>query len=240
MEHSLPRFYHTNLNADPLLLEGQEAQHALKVLRMQTGDQLELFDGLGKVAVATIINQNKRSCHLQVLALNHEPRSHAYQVHLVVAPVKSFDRFAWLIEKATEVGVASITPLITANSERRQLNQEKVEAVVLAAMKQSRQVWMPILHPAISFQQWMKVRPSGQVFIAHCRDSHRTSLAGNYLKGEDVYLLIGPEGDFTEPEVSLATNMGCTPVSLGTQRLRTETAALQALMHIHFINSLTS
>jgi 16S rRNA (uracil1498-N3)-methyltransferase len=237
MEHALPRFYHAHLESDSLVLEGQEAQHAIKVLRMQNGEQLELFNGSGMVAVTTIISQNKRSCQLQVESRSLEPKTQSYQVHMVVAPVKSMDRFAWLLEKATEIGVSSITPIITANSERRQLSPEKVEAIVLAAMKQSRQTWMPVLHPVISHQQWMKSLPVSKKLIAHCRQSERTLLAHNYLPGEDVYLLIGPEGDFTEPEVNMAVHLGCIPVSLGAQRLRTETAALQALMHIHFLNS---
>jgi 16S rRNA (uracil1498-N3)-methyltransferase len=236
MEHSLPRFYHAHLNAETLELDGQEAQHAIKVLRMQTGEQLELFDGHGHIAVATITAHNKRTCSLRIVSRLQEPNPMPYAVHLVVAPVKSMDRFSWLLEKATEVGVSSITPVITANSERRHLSHEKAEAIVLAAMKQSRRSWMPVLHHMVTFQEWMHQLPAKKILMAHCRDSERTALEQVYEPGEDVYILIGPEGDFTGPEVSNALDRGCIPVTLGLQRLRTETAALQALMHIHFLN----
>jgi 16S rRNA (uracil1498-N3)-methyltransferase len=158
-------------------------------------------------------------------------------LHLAVAPTKSNDRFEWFIEKATEIGITEITPVICAHSERKMVKLERLERVAVAAMKQSLGCWLPTINKAVNFNDFIKMQQTADFKgIAHCTETEKQSLGKLLQSGQDCLLLIGPEGDFSDQEIDQAIDQGYRPVSLGTKRLRTETAAIVACHSVAFIN----
>jgi len=155
---------------------------------------------------------------------------------LAVAPTKMNDRYEWFLEKATEIGIDSITPIICDHSERKVIKTERFDKILQSAMKQSLSYYLPTLHPLISFKEFIKQDFSDQLFIAHCEDTERKSLKQALQPKQDVIILIGPEGDFSTKEIELAIAKSFSPVTLGNTRLRTETAAIVATYSVAFIN----
>jgi|SRR5690554_4345065 len=222
---------------DAFLLDEGESKHAVRVLRLAVGTEVSLVDGRGGFYAAVIQDAHPKRVVLQILSYqeNHQPLP--YQLHIGVAPTKNMDRLEWFVEKATEIGVTSITPLICERSERRTLKVERLEKVAIAAMKQSQKAHLPLIHEAIRFPAFLEqVKGKGQGFIAHCDEGEKTYLNTSLDPGSPVIILIGPEGDFSPDEISLALQNGFSAVSLGTARLRTETAALAACMEIALLN----
>lgn len=212
-----------------------ESRHIVKVLRKRSGDILYITNGNGWLFEAEITTADIKSCMAIILSKTHSP-SRSYKVHLAVAPTKMNDRYEWFLEKATEIGVDSIIPIICDHSERKVVKNDRFEKILQAAMKQSLQYYLPELQDAISFKEFVTVPFTGLKFIAHCEETNRTSLKTILQSNTDVLILIGPEGDFSHDEINVAQNAGFKPVTLGDTRLRTETAAIVACHSIAFIN----
>lgn len=232
-------FYHSeakNTNQE-LVFSKDESRHIVKVLRKQEGDILHISNGFGNIFTSKITQANHNKCRV-VLTEVTEQDPLDYKLHLAVAPTKLNDRFEWFLEKATEIGVSEITPIYCDHSERKKIKPERYEKILQSAMKQSLKAYLPKLNPAIPLSEFLKTQPESKVekFIAHCAQGQKNSLKEILKPNKDVLILIGPEGDFSEREISLALNNNFTPASLGKSRLRTETAAIVACHSVAFIN----
>ena len=213
-------------------LSEEESKHAVRVLRLGTGDAVELVDGRGGLYAAAIAEANVKRCQLRII--HYElvtPRP--YFIHVAVAPTKNLDRMEWFVEKAVEIGVERITFLRCARSERRELKLERLEKIAISALKQSGQAWLPQLDEMTDFSAFVDGIAHENAFIAHLEAGERTDLTQVVAAQLRCCVLIGPEGDFTPAEIALALGKGIRPVTLGTSRLRTETAALAAVFTAH-------
>lgn len=202
-------------------LDEQESKHAVKVLRLNVGDKVVVIDGKGTIATASIIDNHFKRCTLQVIDKQVKPQ--LFRKAIAIAPTKSNDRIEWFLEKATEIGITDFLPMITSNSERKKINFDRWKKVVLAATKQSHRAWMPVIHDLQNFTAIIQDNGFSSKFIAHCYDEQKSK----FIKSEEsMILLIGPEGDFSIEEVNLALDNDFQSVSLGVNRLRTETAGV--------------
>jgi 16S rRNA (uracil1498-N3)-methyltransferase len=223
-------FYVPNFSLeDPsLLLPQQESTHVSRVLRKKIGDQIHVTNGKGLLALAEIGPSKGNEIQLKLIKVTVEA-SKPYMLHLYVAPTKMNERFEWFLEKATEIGISSITPIICTQSERKVIKPERYEKVLLSAMKQSLQSYLPLLKPAISLSKLLELPFKGHTYIAHCDPSkEKIGFNNQNLKNQTIHLLIGPEGDFSTLEITKALAKGFKAVSFGSTRLRTETAAIYA------------
>ncbi|MNK14131.1 Ribosomal RNA small subunit methyltransferase E [compost metagenome] len=227
-----------NPSLENFILSEEESKHAIRVLRMDTGDRLHLIDGRGGLYEAQIIDPHPKRTVLTILNVEEEFQQPKYHLHIAVGPTKNIDRIEWFLEKATEVGIQEITPVICEHSERKEVKLDRLNKVVVAAMKQSLKAYLPKLNPAVSFKQFLREIPKEgvQKAIAHCVDAEKKYLNQVLEPAQHYIILIGPEGDFSEEEVDLALQMGFHPISLGEARLRTETAALAACMEVSLLN----
>ncbi len=214
-------------------LPADEAAHALRVLRLQPGDEVRLTDGQGGFYHARISECNRKRCMVEVIEQEEQAPLWRGHLHLALAPTKNMDRMEWLAEKATEIGFDELTFLNCQWSERRIVKGERIEKILISAMKQSLKARLPKLNDITDFAQFVKQPVGGQKFIAHCHEGEKSPLRQALQPGQDALVLIGPEGDFSPDEVALAVAEGFTPVTLGHTRLRTETAALVA---VHLMN----
>ena len=222
-------FYAPDIVPPEYTLSEEESKHCIRVLRMTCGEELHITDGRGNLYRCEIVDDNPKRCRVRVHDTNSEFGKLPYRLTMAVAPTKNNDRFEWFLEKATEIGVAEIIPLATEHSERRTLKPERENKVITPAVKQSLKAYPPRLHEMTPLRQVIKQPFDGQKFIAHC-DAPRSALGKAFLprilhKGGDVLVLIGPEGDFSPEEIDLAVRGGFREITLGSQRLRTETAA---------------
>ena len=218
-------------------LPQEEAQHCTRVLRLREGDEIQLTDGRGYFFEAEITTISSKHCHVQLLGKIKQDLPWQNQIHIAMAPAKNMDRNEWFAEKVTEIGVNQISFLNSRYSERKEIKSERIEKILISAMKQSQKATLPQLYSMIDFAKFISQYFDGQKFIAHCYPEEKPYLANVYKKGENAIILIGPEGDFSEEEVALAIKNGFQPVSLGESRLRTETAAIVACQTIHIINT---
>lgn len=229
-------FYVPDAGASTELPE-EEAQHAVRVLRMQSGDEMMLMDGKGVFYRATVTEATKKRCFYHIEEAVEQPRQWLPHLHLAMAPTKNMDRTEWMAEKATEIGFDELTFLRCKFSERTVVKNERVDKILISATKQSHKAWKPVLNEMVDFKDFVKGDFKGQKFICHCYDEpdlgEKKELKDAIREGEDVLVLVGPEGDFSIDEVKLAESMGFQSVSLGKSRLRTETAALVA---VHLMN----
>ena len=233
-------FYDPQFTPESTRLDADEALHAMKVLRLDAGDTLRVTDGRGNLYTCRITTADRRRSELslRVEQVQTGCGELPYRLTMAVAPTKNIDRFEWFLEKATEVGVSDIIPLETAHSERRTIKAERAGKVIAAAVKQSLKCVAPRLHPMTTFAELMAMPFGGRRFIAHCDEAGERRFLGSLLRaGEDAVVLIGPEGDFSAEEIAAATANGFEPVTLGTQRLRTETAAVVATVIAATINN---
>ncbi len=222
-------------------LDAEESRHAVRVLRLREGDEMNVTDGRGNLYRCQIVEANDKACVVEVselLSAFHFPLS---TLHLAVAPTKNPSRMEWLVEKAVEIGVGEITLLNCDHSERSFLKTDRLEKLAISAMKQSLHTVLPRINPPVNLKGWLNsqlpVLDSQSKFIAHCEaDKPRVPLATALQPGKDTVVLIGPEGDFSEDEIALALECNFQPVSLGPARLRTETAALYAVTAFNLIN----
>ena len=224
-------------------LDAEESRHAVRVLRLREGDDINVTDGRGNLYQCRILQVENGKCTVESNAAAPQdfPLS-TFHFHLAVAPTKNPARMEWLVEKAVEMGVGEITLLQCDHSERSFLKTDRLEKLAISAMKQSLHLTLPRINPAVNLKDWLTSHLSPLTshlkFIAHCDpDQPRTSLREALLPGRDTVVLIGPEGDFSAEEIALALDSGFQPVTFGTARLRTETAALYAVAAFNYINS---
>lgn len=223
--------------AEAPFLNEEESLHCVKVLRLSQGDTIQVIDGIGTLYDARILVPSPKRVEVEILAAHPDFGSHPYELHMAVAPTKNIDRFEWFVEKAVEIGVDSITPLLCRYSERKVIKLERLEKIAISAAKQSLKGKVPVIHSLTSIDQFLSEAPGGQRFIAHCHeDGERLLLSKQIQPGSVCSVLIGPEGDFSEEEVAKAMKTGFIPVSLGNSRLRTETAAVVATHTVAVLN----
>lgn len=229
---------------EAFLLDEAESKHAVRVLRLGVGDRVHLVDGRGGFYDAEIGDANPKRVVLRILAVQEKYQQRKHRLHIAIAPTKNMERLEWFLEKATEIGIDEITPLICDRSERREVKTERLEKVAVAAMKQSLKAYLPRINEAVRFSAFIKGMPVGAAsvaggtkrFIAHCDSGEKAFLSASVESGDSVVILIGPEGDFSPGEISEALNANFTAISLGESRLRTETAGLVACMEIALLN----
>ena len=209
-------------------LSEEEAAHALRVLRLSAGAELDITDGKGMLYKARISSVVGKHCYVEAIEALPMPKNWKGSIHIAIAPTKNMDRIEWLAEKATEIGLDEIAFLNCRFSERKVVKTDRVERIAVSAMKQSLKYRKPLVGDMVDFKKFIAEERAGAKFIAHCHDSERVLLKDVLVTGEDATVLIGPEGDFSPEEVDLAIKAGYRPVSLGSSRLRTETAALVA------------
>ena len=217
-------------------LPTEEAKHAIRVLRLSIDNQVSITNGKGLLLNAIIIAINKKQCIVKVedFEINYGKRD--FRIHIAVAPTKNIKRLEWFLEKATEMGIDEITPLISFHSERREIKHERENKVITAAIKQSLKAYHPILNEVSLFKDFMQRTTDEELFVAHLIDEKQTLLKNVCPIDKSVCILIGPEGDFATDEIELAIAKGYQAVSLGNTRLRTETAALAACFTVNMIN----
>ena len=230
-------FYNSELNetTKTFNFSRDESRHIVKVLRKSTGDILIITNGIGWTFEAEVVIPNYNKCVVNILNSKYEPPKD-YSVHLVVSPTKMNDRYEWFLEKATEIGVTVITPIISHNSERKVVKTERFEKIIQSAMKQSLNPYLPTLAAAVTFAEFLKSPQKGKTFIAHCAEGDKHAFKNQIEPGASITILIGPEGDFSSQEISNALENNYIPVSLGSSRLRTETAAIVACHTIQLCN----
>lgn len=230
-------FYTPNIEND-LHLPEEESQHAVKVLRLEAGDPIELVDGKGNYYEAEIAFPHHKHCQVNVLKKISNFHPQPVHIHIAIAPTKNMDRLEWFAEKVTEIGVGEISLLLCDHSERKVVKTDRLEKILVSAMKQSKKAYLPRLNEMISFKEFVRQPHTEKCFIAHCYEQDKRELTKEYRSGQDILVLIGPEGDFSEEEVRLALENGFIPVSLGESRLRTETAGVVACHTAQVINEI--
>lgn len=225
-------------NEEVYVLPEQEMHHAIHVLRMRAGDKIQLTDGKGNMYHAEIISAQKKECAVKIMATEVQQNDRNYHLHIAIAPVKSSDRFDVFLEKVTEMGIDEITPLLCRNSERRKISLEKNRQTLVSAMKQSGRCFLPQLYEFTQFEDFILQNNILQTkkYIAHCKSSVRDNFFHSAASAQNILILIGPEGDFTEEEILLAEKNNFTSVSLGDMRLRTETAGILACAGLHAVH----
>lgn len=228
-------FYTPNILRNPELPE-EEAQHCTRVLRLGVGDNITLTDGRGNFYKAEITVANSKRCLVSITETIHQNPLWPCHLHIAVAPTKNMDRNEWFAEKATEIGIDELTFLNCRFSERKVIKTERIEKILISAIKQSLKARLPKLNEMIDFTKFIAQDFKGQKFIAHCYEGEKPLLKDVLTPGKDAVVLIGPEGDFSEEEVKAAIERGFTPISLGKSRLRTETAALVACHTMNLMN----
>ncbi|WP_394775381.1 16S rRNA (uracil(1498)-N(3))-methyltransferase [Flavobacterium sp.] len=230
-------FYNPDIDetTETFSFDKEESRHIIKVLRKKDSDILHVTNGLGLLFETEITLASDNKCIVKVLSITKADKP-KFRLHLAVAPTKMNDRFEWFLEKATEIGIQEITPIICDRSERKVINLERFEKIILSAMKQSNETYLPKLNEAISFKEFVKQKNEGLQLIAHCEETDKKSLKDILKPNESVTMLIGPEGDFSEKEIALALENNYQPVTLGNTRLRTETAAIVACHSVVFLN----
>lgn len=230
-------FYTPDINSSEYLLNEEESKHCIKVLRLGIGAQVHLIDGKGGLFKAEIITETKRNVRLRVIHTVKEYNKRNHYLHIAVAPTKNIDRLEWFLEKATEIGIDQITPVICDRSERRIIKEDRLNKVITAAVKQSLQAYHPLLSPQMELRDFLAVSQDANKMIAHCIEGETREYISQLIVPHQNYtILIGPEGDFSPAEISLAMQSGYKPLTLGNTRLRTETAALAACFEVNYIN----
>lgn len=232
-------FYHPEADSiqQLLLFDKDESRHIIKVLRKNAGDILLLTNGRGYFFTSEIVSANHNKCGVKLLSKELQP-SLPYFLHMVVAPTKLNDRFEWFLEKATEIGVSEITPVICEHSERTKIKPERYNKIVLSAMKQSLKAYLPKINPVISFSSFINSQSiiTDLKCIAHCEEGIKKNLKEVLVPKTSYTILIGPEGDFSTEEIEQAKQQSFLPITLGNSRLRTETAAIVATQSVAFLN----
>ncbi|GGI28053.1 16S rRNA (uracil(1498)-N(3))-methyltransferase [Pedobacter mendelii] len=230
-------FYTPDITQNTYTLNEEESKHCVRVLRLPVGSLVNLVDGKGSFYTAQITSDNPKKVSLSILKVETEFQKRNHYLHIAVAPTKNIDRIEWFLEKATELGIDEITLIISDRSERRIVKEDRLNKVITSAVKQSIKAYHPKLNDAISYDAFMKIPVEGDKLIAHCNDNEGKDYISNLVKPNGKYLiLIGPEGDFTSDEVNIALNKGFKALTLGDNRLRTETAALSVCFEINHLN----
>jgi 16S rRNA (uracil1498-N3)-methyltransferase len=230
-------FYAPGISDSTFTLDERESRHTIRVLRMKSGDQVRLIDGRGNLYEGLITDPDQKKCVISINSVINNFETKSYKLHMAVSPLKNPDRYEWFVEKAVEIGVDEITPLICRNTEKQTVKPDRLRNLIISAMKQSLKAKDTILNEPCQLKEIISLNHPGKMMIAHCNDKiKRNSIGDIYNKGEDAIILIGPEGDFSETEIEDACKKGFSPVHLGNSRLRTETAGISACHSIYFIN----
>jgi len=227
-------FYSAHIDPEYHVLSQEESKHC-RVLRIKTGDFIYLTDGKGTLCKTIVTDNSTGIYHTKIVEQQNDYNKRPYHLHIAIAPTKNNDRFEWFLEKATELGIDEITPLICERSEKTHLKYERLQKVLISAIKQSFTAYLPKLNRAASFSDLIKTETSEQKFIAYCSENQQHLNIACIAK-KDVSILIGPEGDFTDEEILLSKNNGYIPITLGKSRLRTETAGVFACSVVNTVN----
>ena len=229
------QLFFTENTKKEFLLSKEESKHITKVLRKNVGDKINFTDGKGNLLVSEIIISDRRNTQVKVIEKISKKKQHNYHLHIAISPTKNMDRFEWFLEKSCEIGIDEITPIICERSERRNLRQDRCKRILISAMKQSLKYQIPKLNNAINLSDFICKKREENKFIAHCNEGVKIELSKEKIEGE-ILILIGPEGDFTSKEIEKAEKNNFNPISLGTSRLRTETAGIVAVHTINLIS----
>ncbi|MDQ7948339.1 MAG: 16S rRNA (uracil(1498)-N(3))-methyltransferase [Pedobacter sp.] len=230
-------FYTPDINSsDFYTLNEEESRHCSKVLRLDIGDQVHLIDGKGGLYEAEIVSAHKKHVELKINHITTGFGKRNHHLHIAIAPTKNIDRLEWFLEKATEIGIDEVTPIICERSERRIVKEDRLEKVVTSAVKQSLTGYHPKINIAQTLPAFLKTGVAGEKFIAHCLQGEKPYINQLTKAHQSYVVLIGPEGDFTPAEINLALQNGYKAVTLGETRLRTETAALAACFEVNYLN----
>ncbi|MDE3251621.1 MAG: 16S rRNA (uracil(1498)-N(3))-methyltransferase [Bacteroidota bacterium] len=227
---SIPYFFEQNISgiSSQITVSEETSKHCVQVLRMKEGDVLQLTDGKGQLFKASILHPDKRATIVLIDAVSIQTAS-PQKIAVCLSLLKNTSRFEWFLEKATEIGVGCIQPMISARTEHTRFRMDRMKGIVQAAMLQSQQAWLPELHEPVSFRQLVSESDYSQKLIAHCENETKNTISQvKSASHPNCQILIGPEGDFTQEEIQLALKNGYQPVSLGNTRLRAETAAVVA------------
>jgi len=218
------------------ILSEDESKHCIRVLRLEAGAEVQLIDGRGGLYNASIIDAHPKRTVLQINSLVEAFNKRNHFLHIAIAPTKNIERMEWFVEKASEIGIDEITPVICQRSERKDLKIERLNKIITSAIKQSVKAYHPVLNEPVNLSQLLVKPFDGQKFIAHCDKGPKAALNSSINKHGSYLILIGPEGDFTPNEIGAAVQNGYKAITLGESRLRTETAALEACFEINFLN----
>jgi 16S rRNA (uracil1498-N3)-methyltransferase len=238
-------FYNSEISIETkqITFDKIESKHIVRVLRKEENDILKITNGKGFLFDAKIRLASDKKCIADIISFEEKPKPWNYYLHIAIAPTKNNDRIEWFLEKATEIGIDEITPIICSNSERRVIKRERFEKILLAAMKQSLKFTLPKLNAPIKLNEFINQDFDGRVCIAHCESLEKNSeqeekklLKSIIEPSEKTTILIGPEGDFSSEEIKKCMEKNMIPISLGESRLRTETAGLVVVNTISFIN----
>jgi len=231
-------FYNKDIssNDSQFTFDKTESRHIVKVLRKKDQDILHITNGKNELFTVKIILANDKRCLVKILNSETKPTPWNYYLHVAIAPTKNNDRLDWFLEKATEIGIDEITPIICSNSERTILKTDRLEKIALAAMKQSLKFALPKINEPLKFSEFINQNFKGDLFIAHCEEQDRKSFAKEVKSKHNITILIGPEGDFSTQEIEKALAKKFIPVTLGESRLRTETAGVVATQTVALIN----
>jgi len=221
-----------NVDATQIALSEEESKHACRVLRLKNGDLITLLDGVGGTYLAEIEDAHPKKCTVTIVKYEFEEKE-SKSIHIAIAPTKNMDRIEWFLEKTTELGIDEITLLLCRNSERKLIKEERLEKILVSAMKQSKRTYLPKLNLMVPFKDFVSQHPNAA--LAHCYENEKKSLNAVF-QPNNYPILIGPEGDFSLDEIELAKKVGYDFVTLGKNRLRTETAGLYACMQCLLID----
>ena len=230
-------FYAPGIEGRYHTLDENESKHCIRVLRMAYGSQVKLIDGKGNLFEGFICTPDVKRCRIEITDIREDYEKRDYRLHIAISPLKNTDRFEWFVEKSVEIGIDEITPVICKNTEKQSLKQERIENIIISAMKQSLKARKPVLNPAAGFSEFISRNHAGTKMLAHCySDLKRKGINELYTRGSDALIMIGPEGDFSIEEAQAALKYGFSHIHMGPARLRTETAGLAACHSVYFVN----
>lgn len=231
-------FYAPDISGEQYIFDKNESKHIVRVLRMNKGALMNLVDGRGNMYEGMISDPDPSGCVIRIISANHEFEKRNYKLHIAISPLKNPERFEWFVEKAVEIGIDEITPVICKNTEKPGIKSERINNLIISAMKQSLKAKKPVLNDPLNFREFISKTYSGRLMIAHCfeHETGRKRISDVYAKGDDAVIMIGPEGDFSREEADEASGRDFVHIHLGSSRLRTETAGVAACHSIYFIN----
>jgi len=229
-------FYSTQICDDSIILSEDEALHALKVLRKKKGEQVTVVDGKGNIYYTSIDTEDIKDCRLSIISQEQDYGRSNYYIHIGIAPPKSHDRVEWFIEKSIEIGVQEISFILTDNSERNNVKLNRIGKRAVSAMKQSLKAYLPQINDIVPIKNFMKICGNSEKYIAYLNEDENMHLINSKTIANDYCILVGPEGDFSSSEIKESAEYGFKPVSLGNNRLRTETAGLASCHILNLVN----
>ena len=231
-------FYAPEISGNNYVLNETESKHCVKSLRMTAGTSVKLIDGKGNLYEGVISDPNPKRCLIAITKTLNDFEKRNYHLHIAISPLKNSERFEWFVEKSVEIGIDEITPLICHRTEKQSVKTERIEKIIISAMKQSLKAIDTVLNPPRYFDEFIAEQVNSVKMLAHCNELHnnRISISQACKKGDNAVILIGPEGDFTETEIEAAIKHNFTSIHLGKSRLRTETAGIVACHSVYFVN----